>query len=189
MRVRIDAHSRNARRASSRSARRVDHRDRGSRNVEPLRHYWPSNPCREADWMPRLTIVLEHGANRPFEPFDRQSQLRHNNGKSLPELLYEFRDLRHDSIAGVRETRILAGQFRNPIGTWGDHQPFPLFRAFGSDVRGGCIYVSNCSSTVLLQFHILGGTSREPFPRTTVLRRHIASVCRPRVRCDWNDPS
>jgi hypothetical protein len=91
--------------------------------------------------MPRLTIVLEHGANRPFEPFDRQSQLRHNNGKSLPELLYEFRDLRHDSIAGVRETRILAGQFRNPIGTWGDHQPFPLFRAFGSDVRGGCIYV------------------------------------------------
>jgi hypothetical protein len=36
--------------------------------------------AEKADWMPRLTIILEHGTNRPFEPFDRESQLRQNNG-------------------------------------------------------------------------------------------------------------
>jgi len=56
----------------------------------------------KADWIPRLSIILEHGTSRPFEPFDREAELRENNGKSLPTLLDEFRDSRQDSIAKLR---------------------------------------------------------------------------------------
>lgn len=66
--------------------------------------------AEKADWMPRLTIVLEHGANRPFEPFDREAQFRQNNGKSLPALLDEFSDLRHDSVARLRAMNLTSEQ-------------------------------------------------------------------------------
>jgi hypothetical protein len=36
----------------------------------------------KADWIPRLTIILEHGPSRPFEPFDRAAQFRDSRGKS-----------------------------------------------------------------------------------------------------------
>src|SRR5580698_2368382 len=32
--------------------------------------------AEKADWIPRLAIILEYGASRPFEPFDREAQLR-----------------------------------------------------------------------------------------------------------------
>ena len=55
-----------------------------------------------ADWIPRLTIILEHGTARPFEPFDREAQFRDSAGKSLPELLDEFAALRQSSLARLR---------------------------------------------------------------------------------------
>src|SRR5580700_8837426 len=53
----------------------------------------------KADWMPRLTIILEHGPGRPFEPFDREAQFRDSRGKSLSVLLDEFRALRNGCLA------------------------------------------------------------------------------------------
>ena len=53
-------------------------------------------------FIPRLAIILEYGASRPFEPFDREAQLRERDGKSLPALLQEFADSRLDSIARLR---------------------------------------------------------------------------------------
>src|SRR5690242_19322291 len=47
-----------------------------------------------SDWMQRLQIILEHGPDRPFEPFDREAQFRDSGGKSLPDLLDEFTALR-----------------------------------------------------------------------------------------------
>jgi hypothetical protein len=64
----------------------------------------------KTDWMPRLAIILEHGTNRPFEPFDREAQLHQNHGKSLPELLDEFRDLRRDSLARLRAMNLTSEQ-------------------------------------------------------------------------------
>jgi hypothetical protein len=60
--------------------------------------------------MPRLKIILEHGTARPFEPFDREAQFHQNYGKSLPELLDEFRDLRHDSVARLRAMNLTSEQ-------------------------------------------------------------------------------
>ena len=66
--------------------------------------------AEKADWMPRLKIILEHGTDRPFEPFDREAQFHQNYGKSLTELLDEFRDLRHDSVARLRAMNLTSEQ-------------------------------------------------------------------------------
>jgi hypothetical protein len=55
-----------------------------------------------ADWMPRLAIILEHGPNRSFDPFDREAQFRESQGKPLATLLDEFAALRRDSLARLR---------------------------------------------------------------------------------------
>src|SRR5438309_1825714 len=52
----------------------------------------------KADWIPRLSIILQHGETRPFEPFDREAQFRDSHGKSLTMLLDEFSALRRDNL-------------------------------------------------------------------------------------------
>jgi hypothetical protein len=55
------------------------------------------------DWIPRARIILEQGASRRFEPFDRFAQLRESTGKPLDELLDEFERLRAENLATLRE--------------------------------------------------------------------------------------
>jgi hypothetical protein len=54
------------------------------------------------DWMPRARMVLEHGENRAFDPFDRLAQERESQGKSLPELLDEFAKVRSENLDDLR---------------------------------------------------------------------------------------
>jgi hypothetical protein len=56
----------------------------------------------QADWIPRLEVILQHGTTRPFEPFDREAQFRDSAGKSLPQLLDEFAAARTASLARLR---------------------------------------------------------------------------------------
>ncbi len=51
-----------------------------------------------ADWMPRVEHLLAHGEAVPFPPFDRFAQFEASKGRSLPELLDTFRELRTDSL-------------------------------------------------------------------------------------------
>jgi hypothetical protein len=51
------------------------------------------------DWMPRLSIILEHGKSHPFEPFDQEAQFRESAGRPLNELLDEFAALRSDNLS------------------------------------------------------------------------------------------
>jgi len=64
------------------------------------------------DWIPRARIILEHGASRPFEPFDRFAQLEANKGKSLNELLDRFSELRAESLAALDALRLTPEQLR-----------------------------------------------------------------------------
>ena len=64
----------------------------------------------KTDWMPRMTIIMEHGANRTFDPFDHEAQFRQPEVRSLSALLDEFRDLRHDSITRLRSMNLTAEQ-------------------------------------------------------------------------------
>ena len=63
-----------------------------------------------ADWLPRLNVILEHGPNRPFDPFDRDAQFRESHRKSLPTLLDEFSALRRDNLERLRALNLQPAQ-------------------------------------------------------------------------------
>jgi hypothetical protein len=62
------------------------------------------------DWMARLAIILEHGATRAFDPFDREAQFRESSGKSLAVLLGEFGVLRGENLAHLRALNLQPAQ-------------------------------------------------------------------------------
>ncbi len=66
--------------------------------------------AERADWIPRLLLILEYGSTRPFDPFDRETQLRQTDRKSLPALLDEFRDSRKDSVDRLRAVHLTPAQ-------------------------------------------------------------------------------
>ena len=51
------------------------------------------------DWLPRVKIVLEHGAERPFDPVDRTAFRTRLEGRSVESLLEEFGELRRQNLA------------------------------------------------------------------------------------------
>lgn len=54
------------------------------------------------DWMARLEIILGDGPDRRFASFDRLAQFAESRGKTLADLLREFRDIRMRNVARVR---------------------------------------------------------------------------------------
>jgi hypothetical protein len=55
------------------------------------------------DWIPRARIILDHGPERPFEPFDRFAHVERDREVSLPALLDRFDELRREQLALLRE--------------------------------------------------------------------------------------
>jgi hypothetical protein len=55
------------------------------------------------DWIPRLRIILESGAARPFVPFDRVAGFAKYAGWSGDALLAEFARLRENSLRALDE--------------------------------------------------------------------------------------
>ena len=68
----------------------------------------------ETDWVPRARIILEHGEDRPFEPFDRFAQLTRFAGWSLDQLLDRFAELRQANLETVRSLRLTEAQLDLP---------------------------------------------------------------------------
>jgi uncharacterized damage-inducible protein DinB len=70
------------------------------------------------DWIPRARLVLEHGEERPFEPFDRFAQRAWLVSRETSELVSEFRALRAASLATLAAwnltERDLARRGRHP---------------------------------------------------------------------------
>jgi hypothetical protein len=54
------------------------------------------------DWMPRVRMILEHGEDKPFEPFDRWGHVEECRCKSLPQLLDVFRRVRAGCLDDLR---------------------------------------------------------------------------------------
>lgn len=63
-----------------------------------------------ADWMPRLRIILEHGESVPFEPFDRYAMYEANRGKTTNDLLSEFADVRGRRLAELAALELTPSQ-------------------------------------------------------------------------------
>jgi hypothetical protein len=68
----------------------------------------------ETDWVPRARLILEHGEDRPFEPFDRFAQLDRFAGWSLDRLLDRFAELRQANLEIVRNWRLTEAQLALP---------------------------------------------------------------------------
>lgn len=56
----------------------------------------------ETDWVERTKIILDHGVDTPFPPFDRFSFREDYKEHSLAEMLETFRDLRSRNLECVR---------------------------------------------------------------------------------------
>ena len=61
--------------------------------------------CERTDWMERTLIILNN-VDKNFKPVDRFAQLRENEGKSITDLLKDFKSLRHENIAKLKELDI-----------------------------------------------------------------------------------
>ena len=52
----------------------------------------------KTDWIPRASIILSGNPDKKFELFDRFAQFKESKGKSLKQLLDEFKILRKKNI-------------------------------------------------------------------------------------------
>jgi len=66
------------------------------------------------DWMTRTRTILESGASRPFDPFDRTAMIEVLRGKSLAELLDTFEALRGRNLGELRAMRLGPAQLSLP---------------------------------------------------------------------------
>ena len=60
----------------------------------------------KTDWIPRMEIVLSDKPDKTFEPFDRFAQFEISKGKSLKELLEEFKGLRKKNLEHLRSKKL-----------------------------------------------------------------------------------
>jgi len=54
--------------------------------------------AEEADWIPRVMIIVQHGEAQPFTPFDRFGFRQKYQGMPISELLDRFSISRRDSL-------------------------------------------------------------------------------------------
>ncbi len=64
----------------------------------------------KTDWIPRMKIILKDIEDKQFAPFDRFAQFENSKGKSLNELLEEFKALRKENIKTLRLNHISSSQ-------------------------------------------------------------------------------
>ena len=60
----------------------------------------------KTDWIPRMEIILSNRSNKIFEPFNRTAQFKESKGKSLTQLLREFKRLRKENIRRLRSKQL-----------------------------------------------------------------------------------
>ena len=57
----------------------------------------------KTDWIPRMMIILSEADNKKFTPFDMFAQFEESRGKSLADLINEFKILRADNLRKMEE--------------------------------------------------------------------------------------
>ena len=64
----------------------------------------------KTDWIPRAKIILEHGEERAFEPFDRFAMVDGFKGKTITDLLDTFTQMRAESLRELRSLNLTPSQ-------------------------------------------------------------------------------
>ena len=60
----------------------------------------------KTDWVPRTDIILSENGDRKFTPFDRFAQFEESKGKSLDQLLNEFKTLRKSNVEQMQAKKL-----------------------------------------------------------------------------------
>lgn len=60
----------------------------------------------KTDWITRMEIILSNQSNKTFKPFDRFAHFEESKGKSLRQLLDEFKMLREKNIEILKSKNI-----------------------------------------------------------------------------------
>ena len=69
----------------------------------------------KTDWIPRMMIILGDGGNKRFTPFDRFAQFEESQGKSIANLLDEFKARRKENLGLLKSIKI-TGEMLNKKG-------------------------------------------------------------------------
>lgn len=65
----------------------------------------------KTDWIPRMEIILSDHEDKRFEPFDRFAQFQASRGKTIAQLLAEFKTLRAANLENLRSKRLSDNDF------------------------------------------------------------------------------
>lgn len=65
----------------------------------------------KTDWIVRMEIILSDSENKTFEPFDRFAQFEESKGKSINQLLSEFKSLRNKNIEILQSKNFIESDF------------------------------------------------------------------------------
>ena len=65
----------------------------------------------KTDWIKRLEIILSEEGNKTFEPFDRFAQFEESKGKTMNQLLAEFKEIRYYNLQVLKSKDITSADF------------------------------------------------------------------------------
>jgi len=65
----------------------------------------------KTDWIPRLKIILSNKADKTFRPYDRFAQYEESKGKTMNQLLEEFKQLRQQNLFLLRSENLKEEDF------------------------------------------------------------------------------
>lgn len=74
----------------------------------------------KTDWIPRMEIILSDKSDKTFVPFDRFAQFTESKGKTLAQLLKEFKELRAKNIRILQSKQVASSD----LGKTGIHPAF-----------------------------------------------------------------
>jgi len=66
----------------------------------------------KTDWMTRTDIILSTGPHKEFKPFDRFAQLEESKGKSLEQLLNEFKSARESNLKKLKGLNLTEADYK-----------------------------------------------------------------------------
>ena len=114
----------------------------------------------KTDWMPRTEIILSEKINKTFEPFDRFAQFKESKGKSLKQLLDEFKILRKKNIDQLLSKKLTDKQLESK-GVHPDFGEVALSQHLSSWVVHDLNHIAQISRVIANQYKFNVGPWRD----------------------------
>jgi DinB superfamily len=104
----------------------------------------------KTDWIPRAKIIMEQGVSKTFDPFDRFAMKKLSAGKSLNQLLAEFKKMRVQSLGQLSELN-LTDQDLNKKGIHPSFGPVTMLELISCWVVHDLNHISQISRVLAFQ--------------------------------------